>query len=62
MIPLTTTKTSTAPPAKQASIVIDTQQMVNMEEKREKITFGFGIKRKAEDAESSSGIHKKTKE
>lgn len=33
----------------QQPVIVDTREMVNMEEKREKIAFGFGLKRKAED-------------
>ena len=30
-------------------VIVDTREMVNMEEKREKIAFGFGLKRKADE-------------
>ena len=40
-------------------VIVDTREMVNMEEKREKIAFGFGLKRKAEDTASISSSSRK---
>jgi hypothetical protein len=42
-------------------VIVDTREMVNMEEKREKITFGFGLKRKADES-SSGNVRKRAKD